>query len=167
MTDDGQQDMFTRTKPSTLASSLLRRPPRLPKPRTLHDPPAFDLPAEQAAAVAGAEQADEREGDESDRWRALADDAAERMFQANELVVSDMVWKIVDEEFGAPMPVDGRSMSGAMTRAARRGLSEVHYVPGIFNGVETMYKVTMKSARKGCHAHDRAVWRSLVWRGLA
>ena len=56
-----------------------------------------------------------------DTWQKASDDAAERMFRANELVVSDMVWEIVDEEFGAPMPVDGRSMSGAMTRAAGRG----------------------------------------------
>ncbi len=152
MTDGKQRDMFSEPPPE---------PPPPPRQLVLHDPPAFDLPAEQAAARAGAEQADDREDDESVRWRALADDAAERVCRANELLVSDMVWKIVDEEFGAPMPVDGRSMSGAMTRAARRGLSEVHYVPGIFNGVETMYKVTMKSARKGCHAHDRAVWRSL------
>jgi hypothetical protein len=134
--------------------------------RVPHNPPAFDLPAEQAAGRAGAEQAHDREGDEADRWRALADDAVERVCRANELLIVDLVWEIVDDEFGAPMPVDGRAMSGILTRAARRGLCEVHFVPGVFNGEETLYKVSKASARKGCHGNDVAVWRSLVWRGL-
>jgi len=134
--------------------------------RVPHDPPAFDLPTEQAAGRAGAEQAHDREGDEPDRWRALADDAVERVCRENELLIVDLVWEIVDAEFDAPTPLDGRAMSGIMVRASKRGLMEVHYVPGMFNGVETLYKVSKASAREGCHANEVTVWRSKVWRGL-
>ena len=157
MSDGAQGDMFGGQQPE--------RPRRRPRPRrprpppTLHNPPAFDLPTERAAAEAGAEQAYDRDSPEVRRWKILADDAAERACRANELLISDVVWEIVDEEFDAPMPVDGRAMGQVMKRAASKGLCEIwDPLPG--------YRVTKPSAREGCHANYLAVWRSLTWRGL-
>ena len=132
--------------------------PGQPGWRVPHDPLAFDLPAETVAGVVGAEQADSRKSSLADQWRTLADDAHDRVCLVNEYVVSDHVWEILSVEWDRPLPLDGRAMSAVMTRGAKRGNSELHIVDGLV--------VQQKSAKKGCHAHPRAVWRSLIWTGV-
>lgn len=87
----------------------------------------------------------------SEDWKSRADAALDRACRENELVVSDDVWDILDEE-DLSGPHDGRAMGHVMKRGAKRG-----------SCVATeMYR---KSAREGCHGHPRTVWRSLIYEG--
>lgn len=112
---------------------------------------AARLEASKRARDAGMEQVDDHANDE---WSALMDRLVIEVATKLRTFTSDDVFDLFDEVPDAPVTHDLRAFGPVMMRAAKAG---------VCRKAETAPR---PSRRKSLHASPRAVWTSLIFKGV-